>query len=166
MTKTPMGIAAKDLAASDDETLFGARLRADCAQAGVQAPENGNRPAAGHAFASHARSGQCLDLTHSFYLLPSVAKFTSFARSTVQLPFSEVRHSGLQVLGRRKLGWHTGPIDSRAASRTEWRMFSHGCANYAGMRKHAQWIPNYLILGAFYAKPYPEPPLLPTYQNG
>jgi hypothetical protein len=31
--KTPMGIAAKNLATSDDETLLGSRLRADCDQA-------------------------------------------------------------------------------------------------------------------------------------
>jgi hypothetical protein len=36
MMKTPMGIAAKNLAESDDESLLGARLRADCDQAGVQ----------------------------------------------------------------------------------------------------------------------------------
>jgi hypothetical protein len=65
MMKTPMGIAAKNLAESDDESLLGARLRADCDQAGVQAAEEGNRPAATRASASDARSGQCLDLTRT-----------------------------------------------------------------------------------------------------
>jgi hypothetical protein len=61
MMKTPMGIAASNFTASDDESLLGARLRADCDQAGLQAAEEGNRPAATRASASDARSGQCLD---------------------------------------------------------------------------------------------------------
>jgi hypothetical protein len=64
MMKTPMEIAAKNLAGSDDKKLLGARYRADCDQAGVQAAEEGIRPAATRASASDARSGQCLDLTH------------------------------------------------------------------------------------------------------
>jgi hypothetical protein len=35
MTKTAMGITAENLVASDDESLLGARLRADSDQAGV-----------------------------------------------------------------------------------------------------------------------------------
>jgi len=65
MMKTRMGIAAKNLAASDDETLLGSRLRADCDQAGLQAAEEGNRPAATRASASDARSGQCLGSTEA-----------------------------------------------------------------------------------------------------
>jgi hypothetical protein len=61
MMQTLMGIAAKNLAASDDESLLGARLRAECGHAGVQAPNEGDRPAATRASASNARSGQCPD---------------------------------------------------------------------------------------------------------
>jgi hypothetical protein len=43
--KTAMGIATNNLAASGDESLLGARLRANCDQAGVQAAEEGLRPA-------------------------------------------------------------------------------------------------------------------------
>jgi hypothetical protein len=52
-----------NLAASGDESLLGARLRANCDQAGVQAAEEADRPAATRASAPDARSGQCLDLT-------------------------------------------------------------------------------------------------------
>ena len=45
MMKTPMGIAANNLAASDDESLLRARLRADCDQAGVQKAIVPRRPA-------------------------------------------------------------------------------------------------------------------------
>jgi hypothetical protein len=45
MMKTPMGIAVNNLAASDDESLLGARLRADCDQAGVQKAIVRRRPA-------------------------------------------------------------------------------------------------------------------------
>jgi len=63
INKTAMGIATKNLAASGDESLLGARLRANCDQAGVQAAEGG-LPVATRASAPDARSGQCLDLTH------------------------------------------------------------------------------------------------------
>ena len=39
MVKTPVGIAAKNLAGADDGTLLGARLRAYYDQAGVQAAD-------------------------------------------------------------------------------------------------------------------------------
>ncbi len=63
--KTAMGIATKNLAASGDESLLGARLRANCDQARVQSAEKGDRPAATRASAPDARSGQCPDLTRS-----------------------------------------------------------------------------------------------------
>jgi hypothetical protein len=63
--KTAMGIATKNLAASGDESLLNARLRANCDQAEIQAAEEGDRPATIRASAPDARSGQCLDLTQS-----------------------------------------------------------------------------------------------------
>jgi hypothetical protein len=45
ITKTAKGIATNNLV-SGDESLLGARLRANCDQAGVQAAEEGARPAA------------------------------------------------------------------------------------------------------------------------
>jgi hypothetical protein len=50
--KTAMGIASKNLAASGDESLLGTRLRANCDQAGVQAAEEGDCPAATPRFCS------------------------------------------------------------------------------------------------------------------
>jgi hypothetical protein len=44
--KTTMGIATNNPAASGDESLLGARLRANCELAGGQAAEEGGRPAA------------------------------------------------------------------------------------------------------------------------
>jgi hypothetical protein len=46
-----------NLSASDDESLLGARLRADCVQAGVQAAEEGFRPVATRASASDGHEG-------------------------------------------------------------------------------------------------------------
>jgi hypothetical protein len=59
--KTASGIATKNLAASGDESLLGARLRANCDQVGVRAAE-GDLPEATGASAPDARSGHCLDL--------------------------------------------------------------------------------------------------------
>jgi hypothetical protein len=39
MMKTPMGIAAMNLAAANERALLGTRLRADCDDAGVQASD-------------------------------------------------------------------------------------------------------------------------------
>jgi len=64
MTKTPMGIAANNLAESDDESFLGDRLRADCDQAGVQVAEEGNvlrRPA---LLILMPDPGHCLASTH------------------------------------------------------------------------------------------------------
>jgi hypothetical protein len=61
--KAAMGIATKNLAASGNESLRGARLSANCDQVGTQAAEEGDRFTATRASDTDARSSQCLDPT-------------------------------------------------------------------------------------------------------
>jgi hypothetical protein len=58
-----MGIATKNLVASGNESLRGARLSANCDQVGTQAAEEGDRFTATGASDTGARSSQCLDPT-------------------------------------------------------------------------------------------------------
>jgi hypothetical protein len=60
-----MGIATKNLVASGNESLRGARLSANCDQVGTQAAEEGDRFTATRASDTGARSSQCLDPVES-----------------------------------------------------------------------------------------------------
>ena len=98
-----------NLSALDDESLLGARLRADCVQVGVQAAEEGFRPVATRASASDSRSGLCLDLTPT--RLSAVA--ASRPASTDRLKASPRCEAGVALRLRRRSPPAAYPTESR-----------------------------------------------------